>query len=219
MSDSHEADTLILYPYFVKPNANFGSETMRFLPLLVSGAAVSSAVPTANARDATSTTLYPAGTYRYWVETGNIVQDPQDQLLIVKNDKAADETTTIVTFDFDESTEGKTCELLFELWDRDVSTGTKKLDVFTYSDPPSIAREFSAADVAEWASIRSRDNHVGRIVAPKPGNATWEMSYHGWPRISCPAGQLIGVEYVGVGDNVEVRWDIGVTGPRFNVIG
>ncbi|KAH6974699.1 hypothetical protein EDB80DRAFT_595353, partial [Ilyonectria destructans] len=104
------------------------------------------------------------------------------------------------------------------LWDRDVSTGSKKLDVFTYSDPPNGVQAFSAADAARWAEIKSRDNHVGRIIAPKPGNATWETSFQGWPNIPCPAGQLIGVEYVGVGDNVKVRWDIGVTGPRFQVL-
>ncbi|KAM5386454.1 hypothetical protein ACJZ2D_000417 [Fusarium nematophilum] len=191
---------------------------MKLLALLTSTAAVSFAAPSANAR-ALDNILYPAGTYRYWVNTGRIVQDPQDQLLIVKNGKAADETTTIVTFEFDQSTRGKTCELIFELWDRDVSTGTKTLDVFTYSDPPQAAKAFSAADAARWASIKSRDNHVGRIKVPKPGNATWEMSFQGWPKIPCPAGQLIGVEYVGVGDNVKVRWDIGVTGPRFRVLG
>ncbi|KAF5009091.1 hypothetical protein FDECE_4643 [Fusarium decemcellulare] len=186
-----------------------------FLAFTVAG---SFAAPAQNTR-AVDTILYPAGTYRYWVQTGKIVQDPQDQLLIVKNGKAADETTTIVTFEFDQSTQGKTCELIFELWDRDVSTGTRTLDVFTYSDPPRGARAFLAADVAKWAAVKSRDNHVGRILAPKPGNATWQMSFNGWPKIPCPAGKLIGVEYVGVGDRVAVRWDIGVTGPRFRVLG
>ncbi|KAK2923444.1 Ubiquitin 3 binding protein But2, C-terminal [Fusarium oxysporum f. sp. vasinfectum] len=136
-----------------------------------------------------------------------------------KNGKSADETTTIVTFEFDESTRGKTCELLFELWDRDVSNGTRTLDVFTYSDPSMGPRAFSAAVAAKWASTKSRDNHVGRIRVPKPGNATWEQSYQGWPKIPCPAGQLVGVEYVGVSDRIQVRWDIGVTGPRFRVMG
>ncbi|KAF5263134.1 hypothetical protein FOXYS1_6127 [Fusarium oxysporum] len=180
---------------------------MKILALLASAAAVSLAAPTVDTHEidarAVDTVLYPAGTYRYWIQSGKIIWDPQDQLLIVKNGKAADETTTIVTFEFDESTRGKTCELLFELWDRDVSTGIKTLDVFTYSDPPTGPRAFSAADAANWASTKSRGNH----------------SYQGWPKIPCPAGQLIGVEYVGVGDRVQVRWDIGVTGPRFKVVG
>ncbi|KFH41606.1 hypothetical protein ACRE_076790 [Hapsidospora chrysogenum ATCC 11550] len=193
---------------------------MKLLTFLATAAAVCSAAPTPDTRSADTTSiLYPAGTYRYWVQSGKIKEDPQDQLLVVKNGKAADETTTIVTFDFDPSTQGKTCELIFELWDRDVSRGTRTLDVFTYSDPPGTVKTLaSAADVARWASIKSRDNHVGRVKVPKPGNATWEMSFQGWPRIPCPAGRRIGVEYVGAGDRVAVRWDIGVTGPRFRVL-
>jgi hypothetical protein len=190
---------------------------MKLLAFLLSTASVTLAAPALEARQFEDI-IFPAGTYRRWVQSGKIVQDPQDQLLIVKNGKAADETTTIVTFNFDQSTKGKTCELIFELWDRDVSTGTQTLDVFTWSDPPSGLRTFSVADIAEWAEAKSRDNHVGRILVPKPGNATWIMAYQGWPKIPCPAGQLIGVEYVGVGDRVEVRWDIGVTGPRFRVL-
>lgn len=205
------------------PESTLCCMIMKILALLASAAAVSLAAPTVDTHEidarAVDTVLYPAGTYRYWIQSGKIIWDPQDQLLIVKNGKAADETTTIVTFEFDESTRGKTCELLFELWDRDVSTGTKTLDVFTYSDPPTGPRAFSAVDAANWASTKSRGNHVGRIRVPKPGNATWEQSYQGWPKIPCPAGQLIGVEYVGVGDRVQVRWDIGVTGPRFKVLG
>lgn len=190
---------------------------MKLLAFLLSSAAVSLAAPALEPRQFEDI-IFPAGTYRRWVQSGKIVQDPQDQLLIVKNGKAADETTTIVTFDFDQSTEGKTCELIFELWDRDVSTGTQTLDVFTWSDPPQGLKTFSVADIARWAEAKSRDNHVGRILVPKPGDATWIQAYQGWPKIPCPAGQLIGVEYVGVGDRVEVRWDIGVTGPRFRVL-
>ncbi|PKS05492.1 hypothetical protein jhhlp_008870 [Lomentospora prolificans] len=188
---------------------------MKYLALLASAATAALAAPAVHEARQANTIIYPAGTYRHWVQSGEVVQDPQDQLLIVKNGNQAEETTTFVTFEFDQSTAGKTCELLFELWDRDVSTGTQELDVFTYSDPPN-PRSFAPADVATLTA-KSRDVHVGRIQVPKPGNATWIQSYQGWPRIPCPAGQLIGVEYVGAGDNVEVRWDIGVTGPRFSV--
>ncbi|KAJ3469597.1 hypothetical protein MRS44_003662 [Fusarium solani] len=110
---------------------------MKLLAFLLSTAAVTLAAPALEARQFEDI-IFPAGTYRRWVQSGKIVQDPQDQLLIVKNGKAADETTTIVTFNFDQSTEGKTCELIFELWDRDVSTGTQTLDVFTWSDPQAV---------------------------------------------------------------------------------
>ncbi|CAI4213650.1 unnamed protein product [Parascedosporium putredinis] len=179
---------------------------MQFFTLFAAAAAVVSAAPAApEARQINNNVVYPAATYRRWIQTGDMVLDPQDQLLIVKNGNAADETSTLVTFDFDASTAGKTCELRFELWDRDVPP-----------NPNTVSVEEGIAQLTA-AAVKSRDHHVGRIVAPKPGNATWVQAYDGWPSIPCPAGQLIAVEYVGVGDNVEVRWDIGVTGPTFLV--
>ena len=65
--------------------------------------------------------------------------------------------------------------------------------------------------------LKGRDVHVGRVVTPLQANATWTQSYHGYPTIDCSAGQRRGFQYVGAGDAVEVRWDIGVTGPRFRI--
>lgn len=191
---------------------------MKLFALLASTAAVSAAaVASPHQYHETHTTLYPWGTYRYWVATGEIKEDPQDQLLVVKNGIAADETTTIVAFNVPESAEGKQCELHFELWDRDVSTGSMMLDVFTYDDPPEdtseLARLLGGDEMA-----RGRDQHAGRMRVPKPGVAEWIQSYNGWPVVPCPAGQRIGIEYVGVGDAVQVRWDIGVTGPTLRVL-
>jgi hypothetical protein len=186
---------------------------MKLLSLLIpaTAASLAAAAPAVTTRQQVGPILYPSGTYRSWVQTGHIIQDPQDQLLVVKNGVPADETTAIVTFDFPADSAGKKCELLFELWgDRDHSTGTQTLDVFTYPDPP---KGLSALAV----EILGRDVHVGRIVAPLQANATWTQSYHGYPTIDCPAGRQLGFQYVGAGDRVEVRWDIGVTGPRFRI--
>lgn len=193
---------------------------MKLTALLASTAAVSvaAAAPPLEARQ-NQNILYPWGTYRRWVQTGEIIEDPQDQPLIVKNGNAADETTTIVAFNVPEDAEGKQCELHFELWDRDVSTGSMTLDVFTYTDPPADPSELVKVlgDGGE-VEVKGRDNHVGRVSVPKPGVAEWIESYHGWPVVPCPAGERIGIEYVGVGDAVEVRWDIGVTGPTFRIL-
>lgn len=192
---------------------------MKLLAFLASTAAVATAAVASpvEARE-THTTLYPWGTYRRWVQTGEIKEDPQDQLLIVKNGNAADETTTIVAFNVPESAEGKQCELHFELWDRDVSTGSMELDVFTYTDPPEDPSELARLLGSGGAEVKGRDGHAGRVKVPKPGVAEWIMSYDGWPTVPCPAGERIGIEYVGVGDRVEVRWDIGVTGPTFRIL-
>ncbi|KAF7590362.1 hypothetical protein BBP40_002965 [Aspergillus hancockii] len=170
------------------------------------------------------TLLYPYATYRYWVQSGQWKEDPQDQLLVLKNGNAADETTTIVTFDIPASATGRTCTLLFDLWDRDVSTGSQQADVFTATKPRGAS--ISSTDVGATHSlsketaeviVQSRDRHVGRIRVTAPGTAEWVMSYEGYPTFECPAGQMVGFEYVGVNDAVAIRWDIGVTGPRVQV--
>lgn len=191
---------------------------MKLLSLLLpaTAASIAAAAPTVTARQQIGDILYPSNTYRHWVQTGKMIWDPQDQLLVVKNGIAANETTAIVTFDFPADSQGKKCELLFELWaDRDHSTGTQTLDVFTYTDLPEVLS--GSDDLA--LGILGRDVHVGRVVAPLQANATWIQSYNGYPTIDCPAGQRLGLQYVGVGDAVEVRWDIGVTGPRFRING
>lgn len=186
---------------------------MKFLSLLVPAASASfaAAAPAVASRQQLGDILFPSGTFRSWVQTGDIIQDPQDQLLVVKNGNPAEETTAIVTFDFPEDSQGKKCELIFELWgDRDHSTGSQTLDVFTYTDPPEALS--ALAD-----EVKGRDLHVGRIKAPLQANATWLETYHGYPTIDCPSGQRLGIQYVGVNDAVEIRWDIGVTGPRFRI--
>ncbi|MBE3044990.1 hypothetical protein IMZ48_21010, partial [Candidatus Bathyarchaeota archaeon] len=101
----------------------------------------------------------------------------------------------------------------FRLWaDRDTTTGSRLLDVFTYNNLPGDNVEALKLRVLE------RDEHAGRIEAEFVEEAEWVLQYDGWPVIDCPAGETIGIEYVGVGDEVVVQWDIGVTGPRFQVL-
>lgn len=185
---------------------------MKLLAFLAAASAASAAAvkPAVSARQ--TDLLYPSRTYRRWIQSGDMVLDPQDQLLVVKNGNQADETTAVVEFTFDDDTEGKKCQLLFELWeDRDISRGSQTLDVFTYNNLPE--------EVRALVEVLERDDHAGRIKALTDGEeAEWTLSYDGWPIIDCPAGESIGIEYVGVGDAVEVQWDIGVTGPRFQVL-
>ncbi|EIT74523.1 hypothetical protein AO1008_05148 [Aspergillus oryzae 100-8] len=171
--------------------------------------------------------LYPYETYRYWVQSGNWKLDPQDQLLVVKNGNAADETTSIVTFNIPPAADGHKCKLLFDLWDRDVSSGSKQADVFTAtrptgasasdSDTGSVSLQSVSKEVAD-VIVQSRDEHVGRISVSAPGTADWVLAYQGYPEFDCPAGQIVGFEFVGVGDEVAIRWDIGVTGPRVQIL-
>ncbi|PGH35402.1 hypothetical protein GX50_01740 [[Emmonsia] crescens] len=195
---------------------------MKLTTLLVSAAAAVLAAPASSPAGGITSRqsdgpIYPHRTFRYWVQTGDLKEDPQDQLLVVKDGNAAHETTTIVTFDVSPDLAGRRCKLQFDLWPRDVSTGSKQADVFTVIDPPT--HDFSAATVAKWRPAalaetqRSRDIHQGRISVQVPGSAVWIQSFHGYPEFDCPAGKLLGLEYVGVNDEVAIRWDIGVTGP------
>jgi hypothetical protein len=178
---------------------------LSILPLLATATlATAAAVPSAGdahtLESRQETIVWPEATYRYWISSGASKLDPQDQLLVVKDRYPANESSTLTTFSIPPDVAGRTCKLNFDLWDRDHSTGSQTLDVFTSVSPGH------------------RDQHVGRIWVPKPGAAEWVFSFHGLPEFECPAGEVIGFEFVGVGDAVEVRWDIGVTGPRVFVL-
>ncbi|KAF9892698.1 hypothetical protein FE257_001100 [Aspergillus nanangensis] len=191
------------------------------LPLLATTSLASASLTKATRQS--GTIVYPYATYRYWVNSGNFIEDPQDQLLVNKNGNLADETTAIVTFDVPADLAGRKCTLAFDLWrDRDISTGTMEEDVFTATKPTGAQRSTAnvakvSKDTAEFI-VQSRDKHVGRIHTPAPGPAEWIQSYEGYPEFDCPAGQIIGFEFVGVGDAVTLQWDIGVTGPTVQVV-
>lgn len=93
----------------------------------------------------------------------------------------------------------------FNLLDRDTSTGSQSVEVFSLINPPP-----------EGPGSRGED--LGRIRVPAPGVAEWVMAYGGMPEFPCPAGELIGFEFVGVGDQVTIQWDIGVSGPTVQVL-
>ncbi|KAL1953528.1 hypothetical protein VTO42DRAFT_2626 [Malbranchea cinnamomea] len=187
---------------------------MKFFAVLATAIAAAGALA-APAPPHPTDLVWPSGTFRYWVKTGHVVADPQDQLLVVKDGNQDHETTTIVSFDAQPDLAGRTCRLIFDLWDRDVSTGTQQVDVFSYVDPPVYT--FNAANVADVRPASYRDKHKGRLRLPKPGRGEWLVAYDGYPEFPCPQN-TVAVEFVGVGDRVEVRWDIGVTGPRLEVV-
>jgi hypothetical protein len=157
--------------------------------------------------------IWPAATYRYWVKSGKTKLDPPSGL-VQKNGNPDEEITTLVNFEFPAELEGRTCRLRFDLWDRDTTEGSKRADVFTTLAPENFS--LSSSDVS--AQVNNRDKHVGRIFIDKPGSAVWEQSYYGFPDFPCPAGRVFGGEFVGVGDADKIVWDIGVTGPRVEVL-
>ncbi|KAL4912234.1 hypothetical protein BDW62DRAFT_216485 [Aspergillus aurantiobrunneus] len=140
---------------------------------LLTGAALAAASPL-SLEPRQESIVWPHRTYRWFVHDGSFIDDPQDQLLVVKDNVPEHESTTLATFDIASDLEGRTCKLILDLWDRDVSTGTQTADVFTSVNPGN------------------RGQHVGRVYLPKPGSAEWIFSYHGLPTLPCPAGELTG---------------------------
>lgn len=180
--------------------------------------AAPTAAPTAAPAKQNPDLIYPSGTYRYWVQSGEIIPDPQNQLLVVKAGDPDHSTTAIVTFDFNPDNKDRTCRLVFDLWDRDVTTGTQDADIFTVINPPESFSTKSKIAANRPAGRPGRDEHKGRIHAPKPGRAEWTMKYGGYPEFPCPSEETMAIEYVGVGDEVTLGWDIGVTGPRIEIL-
>ncbi|KAE8355477.1 hypothetical protein BDV28DRAFT_146149 [Aspergillus coremiiformis] len=166
------------------------------------------------------TTLWPSETYRYWVQTGQWKLDPEDDLLIVKNTNPADETTAIVTFNIPETAAGHKCTLLFDLGADDISTGSQQVDVFTATKPTGALAESDLRSVSRQVDgiVWSRDAHVGRISVAAPGSARWILASLGYPGFDCPAGRVVGFEFVGVNDQVAMQWDTEVSGPRVRVL-
>lgn len=167
-------------------------------------------------RDGAVMRLY--ATCRRSVSTGELEPDPQDKLLVVNDGDPATEATTIMTFNFPSSVQDRTCKLLFDLWDGDVSTGSQTVNVFSTIDPPGSPEVSASSRGHALAVMQSRGQQTGRVHVAAPGEADWVMSFYGMPEFPCPAGQLTGLEFVGVGDAVTMRWGIGVTGPRVQVL-
>ncbi|KLJ12093.1 hypothetical protein EMPG_12791, partial [Blastomyces silverae] len=92
---------------------------MKLATLLIAAATAVLAAPASSpagdiAGRQTNGKIYPHRTFRYWVLSGELKEDPQDQLLVVKDGIAEHETTTIVTFDISPDLQGRRCRLQFD---------------------------------------------------------------------------------------------------------
>ncbi|EEQ33741.1 hypothetical protein McanMca71_003910 [Microsporum canis] len=186
---------------------------MKITALIVSAAAVVLAAPAAKSSNPeiearNNQFISPKDTFLHYINTGVTNQDVYGKPLVVKNGKAAEETSAVVTFQFGSSYNHRRCRLRFDTSPGDVSKGSQQLDVFSVINPPTwpIQRPFS------------RDQHRGRIYVTVPGSAQWVQGYNGYPEFDCPVNQLIGYEFVGVYDYDIVDWRAGSTGPRIEVL-
>lgn len=186
---------------------------MKLTALFVSAAAVVLAAPTANLNnpeiEARNTQFVsPKDTFLHYINTGVTNHDVYGRPLVVKNGKAAEETSAVVTFDFDGSYNGRRCRLRFDTSAGDTSKGSQQLDVYSVINPPTWPIQ----------SPFSRDQHRGRIYVLVSGTAQWVQGYNGYPEFDCPVNKRIGYEFVGVYDYDIIDWNVGSTGPRIEVL-
>ncbi|KAK2827824.1 hypothetical protein FQN49_007305 [Arthroderma sp. PD_2] len=186
---------------------------MKFTALFVSAAAVVFAAPAAKSSNTEiaargNRLVLPHDTFLHYINTGVTNHDVYGRPLVVKNGKAAEETSAVVTFKLDGSAHGRRCRLRFDTSAGDTSKGSQQLDIFSVINPPT------------WPIQQpySRDQHRGRIYVSIPGQAQWIQGYGGYPEFDCPVNKLFGYEFVGVYDYDIVDWHVGSTGPRVEVL-
>lgn len=120
---------------------------------------------------------------------------------IFKDGKTTD-VTTLLTFEFPEASNGKTCSFQFDLT-RDSSakvSGTGEFDVYISQAPATTS-------ASTWPSGNLRDHHIGRMTAKANAPATWVSGFPIFGQsFPCPAGQVYGGELVGVGSVDSIEW-------------
>jgi hypothetical protein len=156
--------------------------------------------------------LLPASIYTYDVGTGAISCASRG---VVRKHWANNghDTTTLATFAFPAALGGRTCQLRFRLAAADVCAGSRKLDVFT------ALRPVAGCPTAQWPPNSGRDRHLGRMDVRAGGWATWEAKYGTYltEPTPCPHGVTLGMEFVGVYDDVDIEWSNPLTGgPRIH---
>ncbi|KAF2198981.1 hypothetical protein GQ43DRAFT_442877 [Delitschia confertaspora ATCC 74209] len=153
--------------------------------------------------------IRPTALSQYTVWTGAITHDT-NRGLILKNNGASSDITTLGTFTIPAAAAGRTCEFGFSLPSSATVSGTGTFDVFTSIKPAD-------GDTSGWPSGNLRDRYDGRVRAVVGGEAQSVegiLSPLGRPFKCPPAGAVVGGELVGAGDVVRVEWE-GNFGPYF----
>jgi Ubiquitin 3 binding protein But2 C-terminal domain len=181
-----------------------------FAASLLSLLALSSAAPTTPpARTSSnSSIIYPFATSLYAVWTGAITYGSTYGL--IQKTQTSSDISTLVTFSFPASTQGKNCAFNFILSNTATVTGTGQADVFTTLANPT-------GSTSSWPPGNQRDLDLGRIQAVIGGPATSVMDFTGQNPIPCPAGQTITLELVPTGDLDMIKWDVLSEGPEVDV--
>lgn len=159
------------------------------------------------------TELYPDITSQYNVGTGAINYNTKVGLISKSPTNRGQDITTLVTFRIPAAWSSyNTCRIVFTSAATSTVSGSGRADAFLSLAP-------ATASTTSWPPGNLRDIHVGRLLAVRGAEATWEQSYLG-PDIPCDelAGKVYGGELVGVYDSVHITWTPGTDGIKFVVV-
>ncbi len=179
-------------------------------------ATATSALPTPQGSDLQTrscTRLRPRVVSQYSTWTGARQYNTPIGLVSKPNGQSTD-ITTLVTFQFDNTTAGRQCHVGFDLGAGTSSyiDGAAQFDIFTSLQPAD------AVSTVWWPNGNLRDQYAGRLQAVKPGDATYVTDITA-PAISfpCPSNSVLGGELVGVGDYDSIIWDSATEGPFIEI--
>lgn len=148
--------------------------------------------------------LQPSTTSLYFTTPGTTESNVKYGLVrnIIPNKS---DITTLVTFTVPDDWAGKQCTLSFDT--NIVSSSRRTIDVFSTLKP-----------IAKLNYGNHRDQYVGRFVVRDRGIDHWDIVTDKGPVFSCPTGQVVGFEFVGVYNTGELRWSVGAgLGPRIEL--
>jgi len=182
-------------------------KTSTFISVLSAAATALAAPATIKTRD---NVIRPSVTSNYNVWTGAVTYNTGAGV-VHKSYKDAD-ITTLVTFDFPASTQGKQCELIFDLDATATASGSQRVQVFSSLKP-------ATGSTTTWPSGNLRDQQLGSLYFPAPpSTGVWEETgTTSSGKFPCPAGQTLAGEIVGRWDQVDIKWNAAVSGPKIVV--
>jgi hypothetical protein len=139
--------------------------------------------------------VYPGTVSQYSVWTGAVAFQVYDGKIF--KDGHSSDISTLLTFSFPEASYGKSCKVAFTA---PSSTGGGQFDVFTSLMP-------ATQSTSTWPSGNLRDQHLGRMQLGADGTASLvsDVAPALVEAFPCPKG-VVGMELVGAGDNVDIKW-------------
>ncbi|KAH7153558.1 hypothetical protein EDB81DRAFT_946375 [Dactylonectria macrodidyma] len=159
-----------------------------------------------------TTSISPSAMWTYQVDSGAILATTLGDVCKGTGNGGKD-TTTLLTFTYPEDVLGKQCQFEFSLDPTSGLAGSKKLDVYSSSNP-------APGPTTGWGPGNQRNKPLGRLSVELSAVATWDATYDTYltTKTPCKAGGTTeGFELVGVYDNDSIGWS-STTGAGLRII-